>query len=484
MNYRHIISLAALSASLQASAGTPGDPNWWQTPGYLPNQVSANSLKPVYVPAPDMMRWNQEGCMFGNTKVPTGSAIIPDNRSVWFVGPRCALEPLIAVTRDPKQPLDGPASRFNSARELITAIEDAEKQAATRSGNNPMQMNMFSINKVLKGEATAISGVGGLIGTAPGQLVWTDPGVSLGIVALKAVITGSADNRTPLVLTARGSTAPSASTAQSLTGEWWNRSGLLPTSPQGIISSGGVDANGNCRINQNSQPLVTVPAGSVVLTDTTRAFAVLAGCKVEPLVTLPTSSPAPATTSISGGGLRNPGNITTGQSPDVGQATMVLPFLAYPTAEAIVTGLIGMLGLEIYQTQQAQNRNGTVILPPNTGPELLFNRNAQGMSDTQIGGLIQDRNTIKPPGNCTDQEKQQLQNEVDLACKSQGARSCSPQTTPAPIAANNISKAMACIVSRQKINNTCYMGGNQGHIQQITQENKTIADCISAINRP
>lgn len=403
MNYRHIISLTALSASLQASAATPGDPNWWQAPGYLPSQVSANTLNPVYVPAPDMMRWKEEGCRLGSVKVEVGSAIIPDNRSVWYVGAKCALEPLILVTRDPKQPLDGPASRFDTARELIAAIEDAETQATLRSGNNPMQMGMFSISKVLKGERTAISGVGGLISTVPGQMVWTDPAIGVSLSALKAFMGGSMDKRTPLVLTARSSTAAQAAPAQLLTGEWWKMPGLLPTSPQGAISAAGADASGNCRITQNGQPLVAVPPGSVVLTDTTRAFAVLAGCKVEPLVTLPTGQNAPGNTSITGGGLRNPGNIATGPNPNVGQATAILPLLAYPSAEAMVMGLVGMLGLQIYQTQQAQNRNGAVVLPPNTGQILLENRLATSQSPDQIGNSIAKYNSSPSADDCREQ---------------------------------------------------------------------------------
>lgn len=253
--------------------------------------------------------------------------------------------------------------------------------------------------------------------------------------------------------------------------------GLLPTSPQGAISAAGADASGNCRITQNGQPLVAVPPGSVVLTDTTRAFAVLAGCKVEPLVTLPASQNAPGNTSITGGGLRNPGNIATGPNPNVGQATAILPLLAYPSAEAMVMGLVGMLGLQIYQTQQAQNRNGAVVLPPNSGPELLFNRNAQGMSDIQIGGLIQDRNTIKPPGNCTDQEKQQMQNEVNKSCK-QAARRCDV-TTPQTTILSNITQASSCIAARQILNHRCYMGGDDGHIKQIEQEKELIQNCQS-----
>ena len=91
---------------------------------------------------------------------------------------------------------------------------------------------------------------------------------------------------------------------------------------------------------------------------------------------------------------------------------------------------------------------------------------------------------MQPPGNCTPQQHEELQNEVNRACKQQGARSCSPQTTPAPIAANNISKAMACIAARQKINNMCFMGGDNRHNRAIADEQNLIAKCVIAINQP
>ncbi|HEV2844579.1 MAG TPA: hypothetical protein VG477_07020 [Thermoanaerobaculia bacterium] len=76
-----------------------------------------------------------------------------------------------------------------------------------------------------------------------------------------------------------------------------------------------------------------------------------------------------------------------------------------------------------------------------------------------------------------------LQNQVNLLCK-----------TPAPLACRNVSGCAARTAMRQRwvdcrdarvtINNTCWSGGDPGHIQAVTQANISITKCDTEIAKP
>jgi hypothetical protein len=79
--------------------------------------------------------------------------------------------------------------------------------------------------------------------------------------------------------------------------------------------------------------------------------------------------------------------------------------------------------------------------------------------------------TTKPadPGNCTPDEKNALQAEVNDLCKNAGTRSCSNANSCETIAAK-IGLSAQCVGARQKINSQCYDGGDAGHNTAVQQE--------------
>jgi hypothetical protein len=77
--------------------------------------------------------------------------------------------------------------------------------------------------------------------------------------------------------------------------------------------------------------------------------------------------------------------------------------------------------------------------------------------------------TPADPGNCTPDEKNMLQTEVNDVCKNAGTRSCTNANTCETIAAK-IDLAAQCIDARQKINSQCFDGGDAGHNTAVQQE--------------
>jgi len=466
-SFRRFIGYTALSVSLAspAPAQTPAtaSPGWWSKPGFLPAQA-ALSIRPVDVRVQGFsgVARSERYCEVNGTPLAPRTGLILDTGNFYIVsldrsGKQCELTPLVSIK--PANPA--------IAQELLDSI-DARVPGGAKfiKGQVKTGMEQFKVDAAPK----HMPGVGVVV-----------PAESPSALALLfALSTGNTIGSTGT----RPQVAAPAGTP--LTGEWWNKPNLLPTSPQGTISAGGRDATGNCRINQNGLQLVAVPEGSIVLTDTTRAFAVLANCRVEPLITLParTNTTQPAI-SVAGGGLRNPGNIQTGPDPRLSQA-VAAPIELYLTASLLMYGLTAILAMKLHQSQL---KNGTVVVP-NTADQALESKDALGLSAEELGrlnvlssrtavptkGQIEDgiKRTVPADaslegtfnsesggsGKCSPEEKDFLQKNVDSVCKPEvTCRSFTDSATATVFAKINHS----CANAREEINNRCYDGGDNGH---------------------
>jgi hypothetical protein len=86
--------------------------------------------------------------------------------------------------------------------------------------------------------------------------------------------------------------------------------------------------------------------------------------------------------------------------------------------------------------------------------------------------------TPADPGNCTPDDKDALQQEVNDVCKNAGTRSCSFADSCDAIQ-TKIDTAAQCIGARQKINSQCFDGGDAGHNTAVQQEVNLQNNCWS-----
>lgn len=487
-NFRKFVGYTALSVSLvsNAPAQTPAtaSPGWWSKPGFLPAQATL-SIRPVDVRVQGFsgVARSERYCEVNGTPLAPRTGLIPDTGNFYIVsldrsGKQCELTPLVSIK--PANPA--------IAQELLDSI-DARVPGGAKfiKGQVKTGMEQFKVDAAPK----HMPGVGVVV-----------PAESPSALALLfALSTGNAGTR-PQV-------AAPAPTGTPLTGEWWNKPNLLPTSPQGTISAGGRDAAGNCRINQNGLQLVAVSEGSIVLTDTTRAFAVLANCRVEPLITLParanTTQPA---ISVAGGGLRNPGQIKTQQNPAIERAALPFLVLAAEEAALYVWGALGALGVGSMTAWNLQGK--TVIAAGSVSVQALNNRNIAGMSADEYGSLymlsLSNRTAVptkeqvedgirrtdpadasleatfnsetKGPGKCGPEEREFLQKKINDICKP--SVSCGASTPP-EMAVVLAKINHECANSREEINVRCFDGGNKGHRTAANEAWIRARKCIERI---
>jgi RHS repeat-associated protein len=91
---------------------------------------------------------------------------------------------------------------------------------------------------------------------------------------------------------------------------------------------------------------------------------------------------------------------------------------------------------------------------------------------------------IPPPGICTQTQHDLLQAEVKAACSGNPKRSCKDERVKdCNILRRNQEKARACLEARKRINETCYLGGDEDHQQQIKQEQIGLEKCDLALKR-
>jgi|GEM_PF-643806 len=489
-SFRRFIGYTALSVSLaspapaQTPAQTPGQntatasPGWWSKPGFLPAQA-ALSIRPVDVRVQGFsgMARSERYCEVNGTPLAPRTGLIPDTGNFYIVsldrsGKQCELTPLVSIK--PANPA--------IAQELLDSI-DARVPGGAKfiKGQVKTGMEQFKVDAAPK----HMPGVGVVV-----------PAESPSALALLfALSTGNTGTR-PQVAAPAGT---------PLTGEWWNKPNLLPTSPQGTISAGGRDATGNCRINQNGLQLVAVPEGSIVLTDTTRAFAVLANCRVEPLITLParstTTQPA---ISVAGGGLRNPGNIQTGPDPRLSQASAVAPPIIYPTAATLVDGLALLSVTMASATPLGWIYTGAAIFATGAYAYTAWDvKQSSQLSSTEVGGLAEaslnirpdgdeinfgiERNNsrgtelangLRPPGNCGDDQYKNLFNKKDRACP-RVLPGCKDVVLDPTVRAVRAAAFVACAKAREELNRVCFDGGDDAHKSATKNAWEAAKNCLN-----
>ena len=96
----------------------------------------------------------------------------------------------------------------------------------------------------------------------------------------------------------------------------------------------------------------------------------------------------------------------------------------------------------------------------------------KGKNDTKADSESNVR--VSGTGNCTPEQHRDLQNRLENACGA--ANSCRGGDAPEVLSAK-IAAHYACIRARQKINETCFNGGDQGHNDAIRQRYDAIAKC-------
>jgi Novel toxin 16 len=84
------------------------------------------------------------------------------------------------------------------------------------------------------------------------------------------------------------------------------------------------------------------------------------------------------------------------------------------------------------------------------------------------------------PGDCPPDQHSDLQDRVDNSC--QNSASCNSTMSKA-ILQQNISTHSQCIDARNRINNTCFRGGDSGHNQQIQNRVNGLRNCMDWLAR-
>ena len=79
-----------------------------------------------------------------------------------------------------------------------------------------------------------------------------------------------------------------------------------------------------------------------------------------------------------------------------------------------------------------------------------------------------------PPGNCGEGEHRRLQNDVDSACGQ--PRACRPGMNAVQLIINR-EKSRQCASARDRINKTCFAGGDKGHRDAANEAWSAVANC-------
>ena len=85
---------------------------------------------------------------------------------------------------------------------------------------------------------------------------------------------------------------------------------------------------------------------------------------------------------------------------------------------------------------------------------------------------------LNPGGNCTPQDLNELQNEKNKLCNQ--SRACAPQMPKSEIL-RRYEVNLACGSIRKQINNQCFGGGDETHMEEENKAYKTAADCSGLI---
>jgi len=225
---------------------------------------------------------------------------------------------------------------------------------------------------------------------------------------------------------------------------------------------------------------------------------------IEPFVTLPTVQSG---TSMAGGGLRNPGDLTApdGQKPEPAAMALVVE------APAIVRAVQFLRPVWPY-LERALVSGGRIVLNQATDV-LQATKEALGLSPEQLGNIVTeapDGGTYEDylarpvtakaeelskiereidgykrnPGSCNDDEFRELDKRKNEACSK--PMSCAdlrkpPDTTEV---LNRIANAKTCIDARINIMDMCFDGGDKGHHNQAEQRLVPLRECQKLLLAP
>jgi hypothetical protein len=83
---------------------------------------------------------------------------------------------------------------------------------------------------------------------------------------------------------------------------------------------------------------------------------------------------------------------------------------------------------------------------------------------------------LGPPGNCTQDQWYALQQVVKQNCKTNMPRACAQGDSPETIA-DKAAHFGRCIAARTTLNNTCFGGGDAGHLEELGNLTRGLARC-------
>jgi hypothetical protein len=83
---------------------------------------------------------------------------------------------------------------------------------------------------------------------------------------------------------------------------------------------------------------------------------------------------------------------------------------------------------------------------------------------------------LRPPGNCTQDQWYALQQVVKQNCKTNMPRACAEGDSPETIA-DKAAHFGRCIAARTTLNNTCFAGGDAGHLEELGNLTRGLTRC-------
>ena len=317
---------------------------------------------------------------------------------------------------------------------------------------------------------------------------------------------------------------------------WWLRGDLVPSKPQGepSISRTGV-GKWMCDIKfGNSQALQAAP-GALVIPDATRAFYVSTRkdpsirsekvnetttanygpegkevCTIEPVIIMPTEQ------RIASGGGGKWGSIgAIGKTPSPNVEPAFLPLAIIPVAVGVeqlaLWALGGAAALNIGITSQRWLKDhpavvsNNIVVIPKGGDLIAATVEMSGLSAVEAGILTQDaaairgkiellrdpskvdpRSAIPSPGNCGDDEHQDLKKQVTENCKNTGQMTCDPKRPPFILSQEETMRRFnlnaKCAESRDKVAEMCFFGGDSTHRNQSADYWQAAYNCLSKLN--
>ncbi len=98
----------------------------------------------------------------------------------------------------------------------------------------------------------------------------------------------------------------------------------------------------------------------------------------------------------------------------------------------------------------------------------------------KAGLLVSPQACVGPPGNCDPGKHRQLQDDVDAQCGV--PRRCVGGMTRTELT-NSLQQHRSCAIARDKINKTCFAGGDKNHRDQAIGEWEGVARCETFLGR-